>query len=52
MNHKIEELKKAIKAAILAENTACYFDGMNGTRDDASMALQHALKMADELGEP
>jgi hypothetical protein len=41
--------RRAVNAAILAENTACYFDGDLDTRRQALEAKERALDLINEL---
>ncbi|MEU6261828.1 hypothetical protein [Saccharopolyspora shandongensis] len=51
--NSIDELRVAAKKAVsqvrIAENTACYWDGLNGTRQAAEDAHNAALKAIDAL---
>lgn len=44
-----ENAREALDKAILAENTACYWDGMNGTRAEADKAKEDARALIDQL---
>lgn len=43
------ELELAIRDVQLRENTACYWDGMNGSREDADAALTRAIALLNTL---
>lgn len=49
--NKRDELKEAIRLARLAENTAAYWDGLNGTREASEAAYARALELVDELAD-
>jgi hypothetical protein len=51
INEKLAELKEAIRLSRLAESTAAYWDGLNGTREESEAAFNHALKLVDEVAE-
>ena len=44
-----ENAREAVREAVRAENTACYLDGLNGTREEAGEALARALAYITDL---
>ena len=43
--------RQATRAAVRAETEKCYWDGINGSREDAEAALKAALKAIDALAD-
>ncbi|MFI6029461.1 hypothetical protein [Amycolatopsis magusensis] len=44
-----KKLAAAIHKVQVSENTACYYDGAEGTRTEADNALKEALQLAGKL---